>query len=80
MRWSVRARQRGSPQLAQALNLTCTERCPVSVARLGRLSCDVHSISWLMPRWVPLIVAELGPEVDPFMLQVYAALAKKERP
>jgi DNA invertase Pin-like site-specific DNA recombinase len=28
---------------------------------------------------VPFIVAELGPEVDPFMLHVHAALAEKER-
>jgi hypothetical protein len=28
---------------------------------------------------VPFIVAELGPDVDPFMLHIYAALAEKER-
>jgi hypothetical protein len=32
-----------------------------------------------MANRVPFIVAELGPDVDPFMLHVYAALAKKER-
>jgi DNA invertase Pin-like site-specific DNA recombinase len=31
-----------------------------------------------MPR-VPFLVAELGPDVDPFMLHIYAALAEKER-
>jgi DNA invertase Pin-like site-specific DNA recombinase len=28
---------------------------------------------------VPFIVAELGPNVDPFMLHIYASLAEKER-
>jgi DNA invertase Pin-like site-specific DNA recombinase len=32
-----------------------------------------------MVQRVPFIVAELGPDVDPFMLHVYAALAEKER-
>src|SRR5438128_1381740 len=32
-----------------------------------------------MARRVPFIVAELGPDADPFMLHIYAALAEKER-
>ena len=28
---------------------------------------------------VPFIVAELGPDADPFMLHLYAALAQKKR-
>jgi DNA invertase Pin-like site-specific DNA recombinase len=32
-----------------------------------------------MNKHVPFIVAELGPDVEPFMLHVYAALAEKER-
>ena len=28
---------------------------------------------------MPFIVAELGPDADPFMLHLYAALAEKER-
>jgi DNA invertase Pin-like site-specific DNA recombinase len=28
---------------------------------------------------VPFIVTELGPDVDPFMLHIYAAVAEKER-
>jgi DNA invertase Pin-like site-specific DNA recombinase len=31
------------------------------------------------PGWVPFLVAELGPDVDPFVLHLYAALAEKER-
>lgn len=32
-----------------------------------------------MAHRVPFFVAELGPEVDPFVLHLYAALAQKER-
>jgi DNA invertase Pin-like site-specific DNA recombinase len=39
----------------------------------------VHFISGLMTQKVLFIVAELGPDVDPFMLHIYAALAEKER-
>jgi hypothetical protein len=39
----------------------------------------VHFISGLMTQKVPFVVAELGPDVDPFMLHIYAALAEKER-
>jgi DNA invertase Pin-like site-specific DNA recombinase len=49
------------------------------VAKLDRLSRDVAFISSLMARRVPFIVAELGPDIDPFMLHIYAALAEKER-
>jgi DNA invertase Pin-like site-specific DNA recombinase len=32
-----------------------------------------------MARKVDFVVAELSPEVDPFMLHIYAAVAEKER-
>jgi len=32
-----------------------------------------------MAEKVPFIVAELGSDVDPFMLHIYAAVAEKER-
>jgi DNA invertase Pin-like site-specific DNA recombinase len=51
----------------------------VVVAKLDRLSRDVHFISGLMSHRVPFIVAELGADADPFMLHLYAALAEKER-
>jgi DNA invertase Pin-like site-specific DNA recombinase len=67
------------PQLAAALNEARRQRCSVAVAKLDRLSRDVHFISGLMSHRVPFLVAELGPEVDPFILHLFAALAEKER-
>jgi DNA invertase Pin-like site-specific DNA recombinase len=67
------------PELADALRHARKLRCPILVAKLDRLSRDVHFISGLMVKRVPFIVAELGPNVDSFMLHVYAALAEKER-
>ena len=67
------------PQLAAALAAARRRRCPVLVAKLDRLSRDVHFIAGLMVQRVPFLVAELGADVDPFMLHIYAALAEKER-
>jgi DNA invertase Pin-like site-specific DNA recombinase len=67
------------PVLAAALTKARALRCPVAVSKLDRLSRDVHFISGLMAHRVPFVVAELGPEVDPFVLHLYAALAEKER-
>jgi DNA invertase Pin-like site-specific DNA recombinase len=67
------------PQLAAALKDARRQRCPVAVAKLDRLSRDVHFISGLMAHRVPFLVAELGPDVDPFILHLFAALAEKER-
>ncbi len=49
------------------------------VAKLDRLSREVHFIAGLMAQRVAFVVAELGADVDPFMLHIYAALAEKER-
>jgi DNA invertase Pin-like site-specific DNA recombinase len=67
------------PQLAAALAEARKLKCPVIVAKLDRLSRDVHFISGLMAHKVSFIVAELGADADPFMLHLYAALAEKER-
>jgi DNA invertase Pin-like site-specific DNA recombinase len=67
------------PQLAAALAKAKALRCEVVVSKLDRLSRDVHFISGLMAQRVSFVVAELGPDVDPFMLHIYAALAEKER-
>jgi len=62
------------PQLGAALAAARRLRCPVLVAKLDRLSRDVHFIGGLMVERVPFLVAELGADVDPFMLYIYAAL------
>lgn len=67
------------PQLAAALAEARKRKCAVLVAKLDRLSRDVHFISGLMAHRVPFVVAELGADADPFMLHLYAALAEKER-
>ncbi len=68
------------PQLAAALVEARRQgRAPVVVAKLDRLSRDVHFISGLMAHKTPFLVAELGPDVEPFLLHLYAALAEKER-
>ena len=67
------------PQLTEALKLAKQHKAPIIVAKLDRLSRDVHFISGLMAHKTPFIVAELGADADPFMLHLYAALAEKER-
>ena len=67
------------PQLAAALAEAKQHKCPVAVAKLDRLTRDVHFISGLMAQKVPFVVTELGADVDPFLLHLYAALAEKER-
>jgi DNA invertase Pin-like site-specific DNA recombinase len=67
------------PQLSAALEAARKAKAPVVVAKLDRLSRDVHFISGLMKHRVSFIVADLGADTDPFMLHIYAALAEKER-
>jgi len=67
------------PGLAAALRAARTDHAPVVVAKLDRLSRDVHFISGLMSHRVEFIVASLGRQADPFILHLYAALAEKER-
>lgn len=67
------------PQLAAALNMAQQLRGPVIVAKLDRLSRDVHFVSGLMVHGVEFIACELGRQSDPFMLHLFAALAEKER-
>jgi hypothetical protein len=62
---------RSLPTLAEARR----RKCSMAVAKLDRLSRDVHLISGLMAHRVPFIVAELGPNVDPFSLHIFAAMA-----
>jgi DNA invertase Pin-like site-specific DNA recombinase len=67
------------PQLAAALKAARKAKVPVLVAKLDRLSRDVHFISGLMAHRVEFVVCDLGRQSDPFVLHLYAALAEKER-
>jgi DNA invertase Pin-like site-specific DNA recombinase len=67
------------PKLAAALAEAKRIKCPVVVAKLDRLSRDVAFIAGLMAKHVPFVVAELGRDVSPFMLHIYAAVAEQER-
>lgn len=67
------------PGLANALAKAARLKCPVIVSKLDRLSRDVAFISGLMAKGVPFIVSELGADVDPFVLHLFAALGQKER-
>jgi hypothetical protein len=62
------------PKLAAALDQARKSKSPILVAKLDRLSRDVHFISGLMAHRVPFIVAELGADVDPFLLHLYSAM------
>jgi DNA invertase Pin-like site-specific DNA recombinase len=66
------------PKLRSALEAARKLKAKVAVAKLDRLGRDVHFISGLMAERVPFVVTELGPDVDPFMLHIYAAVAEKE--
>lgn len=67
------------PQLQQAMAEAKRRKCWIVVSKLDRLSRDAHFIMGLMKTGVKFVVAELGHDVDPFMLHVYAIMAEKER-
>jgi DNA invertase Pin-like site-specific DNA recombinase len=67
------------PVLTAVLATARKRRVYVLVSKLDRLSRRVDQISRLMAQRVPFLVAELGIDVDPFTLHIYAALAEKER-
>ena len=67
------------PVLKAAIDEGKRLKAAVVVAKLDRLSRDVHFISGLMAHRVPFIVAELGADADPFMLHIFAAFAERER-
>ena len=67
------------PELAAALTAARKAKAPVIVAKLDRLSRDVHFISGLMTHKVPFIVTELGMNTNAFELHLRAAFAEEER-
>ena len=69
----------GRPTLQRVLARARQHKAVVLVSKLDRLSRDVSFVASLMGQHVPFVVAELGDDVDPFVLHLYAALAEKER-
>lgn len=67
------------PVLDLAMRRARENDCPVVVARLDRLSRRVDVIASLMTHGTNFIVAELGLDVAPFMLHIFAAVAENER-
>lgn len=67
------------PELKAALAAARMIKGPVLVAKLDRLSRDVHFISGLMSQNVEFMASDIGKQENPFMLHVYAAVAQDER-
>ena len=67
------------PQLAAALAAARKAKVPLIIAKLDRLSRDIHFISGLMVQRVEFIACDLGRQADPFTLHIFGALAEKER-
>lgn len=67
------------PVLCKAMQEAKKKKCWIVVSKLDRLSRDIAFITDLMSKGVKFVVAELGHDVDPFMLHIYAAMAEKER-
>ena len=74
-----RPKLRAALKAAKRLKDDDYRAAPIVVAKLDRLSRDVHFISGLMTERVPFICADLGRDTDPFLLHIYAAFAEKER-
>lgn len=66
------------PELARALETARAQGATLVIAKLDRLSRDVHFISGLMKASVPILACD-NPAADKFTLHLYAALAEKER-
>ncbi len=66
------------PQLELALQMASTNNAVLVIAKLDRLSRDVHFISGLLKRMVPIKACDM-PNADNFQFHIMAALAEKER-
>jgi len=66
------------PQLAAAIKLLKKEKAAIVVAKLDRLTRDVHFGSGLVAKGVPVIDVQ-HPHADPFMFNIRLSLAQEER-
>jgi len=66
------------PQLEAALDYAKANNAILIIAKLDRLSRDVHFISGLLKRNVPIKACDM-PNADNFQFHIMAAVAEKER-
>ena len=66
------------PELAKAIHLCRRRGARLVVAKLDRLSRDVHFIAGLQKAGVSFVCADM-PELDEFTCHIFAALAQRER-
>lgn len=66
------------PQLELALEYAAANKATLTIAKLDRLSRDVHFISGLLKRNVPIKACDI-PNADNFQFHIMAAVAEKER-
>jgi DNA invertase Pin-like site-specific DNA recombinase len=66
------------PELEKALAACRKHKAKLVIAKLDRLSRNVHFISGLMERKVDFVACDM-PSANAFMINVYAAVAQEER-
>src|SRR5262245_51650268 len=66
------------PELERALAACKKHKARLVIAKLDRLSRNVHFISGLMERKVDFVAADM-PSANAFMLHIYSAVAQEER-
>ena len=66
------------PELEKALLACRKHKAKLVIAKLDRLSRNVHFISGLMERKVDFVACDM-PSANAFMINVYAAVAQEER-
>jgi len=66
------------PELEKALTACRKHKAKLVIAKLDRLSRNVHFISGLMERKVDFVACDM-PSANAFMINVYAAVAQEER-
>src|SRR5262245_21959259 len=66
------------PELEKALAACKRHKAKLVIAKLDRLSRNVHFISGLMERKVDFVACDM-PSANAFMINVYAAVAQEER-
>jgi DNA invertase Pin-like site-specific DNA recombinase len=75
----VESGKRGDrPELEKALAACKRHKARLIIAKLDRLSRNVHFISGLMERKVDFVACDM-PSANAFMINIYAAVAQEER-